>query len=445
MLLTTNLGDAKTFSIPLRWGNRQFVPGTEWNLTFTAKSQPNSQLDSAASLQKQTDSGILVVNNKAKVSLLPQDTTGTTVISPIAPGLLYWDIQAQKIEDPLEVRTVAKGKLALNRDVTRGISTYIPAGPSFSSSVAKWTLTNDSSKNAYSALNVVNTSGVTISLVASNGSDGITNAKISLNSVELAGTYSSTGTWPNLSINIPSEDLTGNVANYANSVTIRITGLFNSLVFNIQNAGALTNIQPVSFAASLSASYLQQLLPFYATTATVNYNYSIANGTITQYNGIITAETSTPLDANVASGTFTGVLNRALTLSGSVTGTGTFGAGSTTLPIGGQVSAVSVYYPAFYKITNSSVEPTWLTTDTQTVTSPTGLTITYPNAQETDYAWLATRAPMASIVMIVQGFGEFPIPATVISSVVIAGQVFDLYGFTGFVDGVPVRLKFNSI
>lgn len=120
MLLTANLGDAKTFSIPLRWGNRQFVPGTEWNLTFTAKSQPDTQLDSAASLQKQLGSDFFILNDKAKIKLLPADTFGSTTITALNPGLLHWDIQAQKTQDALDIRTVASGTLNLFRDVTRG-------------------------------------------------------------------------------------------------------------------------------------------------------------------------------------------------------------------------------------------------------------------------------------------------------------------------------------
>ena len=445
MLLTANLGDAKTFSIPLRWGNRQFVPGTEWNLTFTAKSQPDTQLDSAASLQKQLGSDFFILNDKAKIKLLPADTFGSTTITALNPGLLHWDIQAQKTQDALDIRTVASGTLNLFRDVTRGTPTYVPPSPLFSSVIPKWTSTSLASKDAYSAPSVVNTSGITISLVASNGSGGITNAKISLNSVELVGTYSSTGVWPNLFISIPLADLTGLDASYAASVAVRVAGTFNSLTFNIANAGTLTNVQPVAFAASLNVSYALQSLPFYTTTETVNYNYSVTNGAATQYAGTITPATSTTLNATAASGTLTSVPNKVLTLNGSITGTGTNGAGSTTVPITGTVSAVPVYFPAFYKITNSSALPTWTTADVQTPSSPAGLTITYPNAQPTNYAWLATKFGVGSIYLVVTGFGEFLIDPNVVGTVTISGEVFNLYGFTGLADGVPVKLRFNTL
>jgi len=447
MLLTANLGDAKTFSIPLRWGNRQFIPGAEWNLTFTAKSQPATQLDSAASLQKQLGSEFFILNDKANIKLLPADTFGSSTVTALSPGLLYWDIQAQKILDTLDIRTVAGGTLNLFRDVTRGTPTYVPPSPSFSSVIPKWTSTSSASKDAYSAPSVVNTSGITISLVASNGSGGITNAKISLNSVELAGTYSSTGVWPNLFINIPSADLTGLSASYVASVAVRVAGTFNSLTFNIANAGTLTNVQPVAFVASLYASYAQQSLPFYTTTATVNYNYSVTSGAATQYLGTITPTTSATLNATAASGALTNVPNKTLTLGGNITGTGTNGAGSTTVPIIGTVNAVPVYFPAFYKITTTSTPPTWTTADVQTASSPVGLTITYPlTAPSTNYGWLATRVSKELISIVITGIGEFPFDPPVVSIVTISGEDFNLYGFTGFADiadNSPLKLKFN--
>ena len=441
MLLTANLGDAKTFSIPLRWGNRQFVPGTEWNLTFTAKSQPDTQLDSAASLQKQLGSDFFILNDKAKIKLLPADTFGSTTITALNPGLLHWDIQAQKTQDALDIRTVASGTLNLFRDVTRGTPTYVPPSPLFSSVIPKWTSTSLASKDAYSAPSVVNTSGITISLVASNGSGGITNAKISLNSVELAGTYSSTGVWPNLFISIPLADLTGLAASYAASVAVRVAGTFNSLTFNIANAGTLTNVQPVAFAASLNVSYAQQSLPFYTTTETVNYNYSVTSGAATQYAGTITPATSTTLNANSVNGTLTNVLNRTLTLSGSVTGTGTNGAGSSTVPITGTVNAVPVYFPAFYKNTSNSTTPTWATSDVQTVSTPTGQ-ITFPSPTAgTDYSWLATKIAASSIT-ISTFLGPRLIEPNITTTVVISNETFNLYGFTELSPGYPIQLNF---
>jgi len=324
--LSQRIGDTKTFSIPLKWNGRPFLPENEWSLIFTAKSQPASQLDSAASIKKQSNSGIIADSDFAKVNILPADTSGSTTVTALSPGLLYWDIQAQKILDTLDIRTVAGGTLNLLRDVTRGTPTYVPPSPE-------------------------------------------------------------------------------------------------------------------TFAASLNVSYAQQSIPFYATTATVNYSYVVTRGTATQYAGTITPATSTALNATAASGSIPNVPNRTLTLSGSITGTGTNGAGSTTVPISGTVNAVPVYFPAFYKNTSNSNTPAWATSDVQTTSTPTGQ-ITFPSPTAgTDYSWLATKIAASSIT-ISTFLGPRPIEPNITRTVVISNETFYLYGFTGLAPGYPIQLNF---
>jgi hypothetical protein len=124
MTLTTYIGDSKTFSLPLRWGNKAFVPGDEWGLIFTVKAD-EAHTDEQAKIQKSSvrEAGISISGSTALVSLVPQDTNDTT---PLAPETYYWDIQAQRIASPNDVRTVAKGRLVLVRDVTRLTTSSIP-------------------------------------------------------------------------------------------------------------------------------------------------------------------------------------------------------------------------------------------------------------------------------------------------------------------------------
>jgi hypothetical protein len=111
MTLTAHLGDTKTFSIPLRWGNRPFLPGGEWHLVFTAKFSPQDS-DPAAPIQLQTGSGITITGSRATIRL----TRALTL--PLEPDILRWDIQAEKLSSD-EVRTVRSGRLALLREITR--------------------------------------------------------------------------------------------------------------------------------------------------------------------------------------------------------------------------------------------------------------------------------------------------------------------------------------
>jgi hypothetical protein len=115
MTLTSHIGDTKTFSIPLRWGNRAFVPGDGWHLVFTAKSDPNAD-DDDAEIQLELGSGIAVDGSRAIIAI----TTGDTAALP--PGTLFWDVQAESLTSD-DTRTVASGSWRLLRDITRGRKT----------------------------------------------------------------------------------------------------------------------------------------------------------------------------------------------------------------------------------------------------------------------------------------------------------------------------------
>jgi len=116
--LTQYCGDTVTHSIALTRSGAAFTPGSAWSLIFTAKRQARD-IDDAALIQKATGAGILVTGSTAAVSLLAPDTVLLTV------GDMVWDIQAQNLTTG-DVATVAIGRLALLRDVTRKLVTSIP-------------------------------------------------------------------------------------------------------------------------------------------------------------------------------------------------------------------------------------------------------------------------------------------------------------------------------
>lgn len=134
MLLTQDLGDDKIYSIPLRWGGIPFVPGSGWNLIFTVKADVDDS-DVLSKIQKQTGAGITHSSSNALVAIVPTNTTGGTftpvgagspvTVPALTAGTYYWDVQAQNLTTN-EVRTVARGKLALGRDITRGTVTSVP-------------------------------------------------------------------------------------------------------------------------------------------------------------------------------------------------------------------------------------------------------------------------------------------------------------------------------
>lgn len=123
MILTQRIGDAKSFSIPLRWQNRPFTPGNEWHLVFTAKLDPADD-DLSPPIQIELGEGITVTGSLATITL----SRALTV--DLDPGKLYWDIQAERLDSD-EVRTVRSGTLTLMRDVTRDRKSPISGGGNY--------------------------------------------------------------------------------------------------------------------------------------------------------------------------------------------------------------------------------------------------------------------------------------------------------------------------
>ena len=307
-------------------------------------------------------------------------------------------------------------------------------------STAIWT-GGSANKDAYSGPSVINNVGITINLVASSGSGQVTAATISLNGTALTNTYASTGTWPNLSIVIPVADLTGNAAETAATVAISLTGTYNGTGVSIANAGTLTNNQPVAFAASVSVPYPVSQEPYYITSTNVTWTYSVT-GTATTYAGSVTDSGGVARPMTTATGTTTNpLLITGLTISGSVTGTGRFGAGTSTVSVSGSTAGVPTFIPAFSGQGANSTPPTFTTSSTQTSAAAAGSTITYPVATAfTQYNWVATNRPLANL-MLVTPFGNSPlIPDVTGTPQVLAGQTFNVYGWTSLTVGSASQL-----
>jgi len=118
MLLKTYLGDNKTLTIPLTWEDVDFTPGTDWGLIFTVKSSV-LDADTRAKIQKISGIGIEHDESNAVVSLVYADS------ATLDPGRYEFDVQAQD-NDSGEVRTVARGKIEFQRDVTRSTAVSVP-------------------------------------------------------------------------------------------------------------------------------------------------------------------------------------------------------------------------------------------------------------------------------------------------------------------------------
>jgi len=121
MQLTTFRGDTPPWLVPTSWYGVPGDYGDGWNLIWTLKSSVDDP-DSAALAQLTSGAGITPIGGSSvvKVQLTP------TVTNALPVGkTLHWDIQAQNTTTG-EIRTVARGTLYVDTDVTRETTISVP-------------------------------------------------------------------------------------------------------------------------------------------------------------------------------------------------------------------------------------------------------------------------------------------------------------------------------
>ena len=303
---------------------------------------------------------------------------------------------------------------------------------------SRWTTSGAATKNAFISPGIPNSDGITIALTASTGTGSPTSCRVTLNGVLLPNTYSATGLFPAYIVTVPVIDLSGNPAQTAASVMVGISGTFAGSMFN-SSAGTLNNTQPVPFATTLSGFYGVAQVPFYTTSAQLNYSYTNSNA-ITSFAGVFTPGGN----ATSPSGAFPSVPITGSVISGTATGSGLNGAGSNTVTLSGSVGAVPTYTPAFYVQTANASVPGFGIGSTQTPGSQINATIVYPAATATtQYDWVATTQPIGR-VFIVTPLGNAQLVPDVTATTVIATVTFNVFGFTSLVVGNAARILITA-
>lgn len=218
-------------------------------------------------------------------------------------------------------------------------------GGGFSSVTSIWTAAGSATKQAYSTSPTINNDGITVTLVASSNPGVLPAWTVSLNGQALPNTYVATGSFAaNYVVTIPVADIQNTTYQTAATVTV---ALQNS-EFRVSGT-ALTNLQPIPFATTLVAAYVETLIAYYQSTATITYSYSNSNA-ITSFGGVINF-TNTPLlpkNATSPSGNFASVNSGGGTISGTAIGNGTQGAPTgVTINLSGSFPAVPTYTQPF--------------------------------------------------------------------------------------------------
>ena len=297
-------------------------------------------------------------------------------------------------------------------------------GGGFSAVTARWTIANNANKDAYSSAGIVNNDGITIALTASSNPGTLAPFTITLNGTALGTTFTPQGAFPNYLIVITAATLIGNAIEVANVITVAL----QSSQFNL-TANNLTNNQPIPFALTYNARFLASAYPFYISTDRVLLTGSVVGNQTALATSVSDGTTSeSPINLNETTTNSFRFLTT--TYGGSVTGTGTRGAGSLTIPVNQTLTAPALFVPAFLAQTPDSAIPIFTTATSQTVAAAAGSTVTYSPAPATSYNWVATQRPLANL-MLQSPFGNSVlVPDVTGPNQTISGQVFAVYGWT---------------
>jgi hypothetical protein len=333
-----------------------------------------------------------------------------------------------------------------NASFPAGLFTLSAVGPLTMSMTDSWA-SGGSSKNAYANFvsSTVNTQNISITLTLGNstfniqssdtltfGSSVVTGAN--LIAVGISGTG---GTYT-----IPSGYLTA-ANTQTNSSVAASTSLTTLRGVKTASGTTLTNIQPTPFnVTALSGTFTDSTVPYWSLNQTFSWNATVSSGA-TGITGNVTYSNS----VHSISGSLTSIgdisgtsasLNSTYTYdisSSDYNGTGAFGAGTRTIPstVTGTVNPATMYYPLFYKITGSSANPSFTTSDSYNAYDYYTGDGANTTATTTDYLFVATPTSTARTwAFTFLGSQVTVTPDVTYTSQTISGETYTVYGFTNY-------------
>lgn len=310
-----------------------------------------------------------------------------------------------------------------------------------------WESSSSATKNAYSnaAASIINTSNVSLTLA-------LTQATFSVQSSDTITIGGSVITGANLTslgisgtggtYNIPSAFISSAVqTNASDTVSVSLT---TSRGVSTNTGTTLVNTPATPFNVSFSAgAFGSSTVPYFNLNQTFSWSASAtgtpSTGTVT-YAPTAGGSPVTLTTTGATSGTSGSIQsNVAYTITSTNTdgyyGAGLNGAGNRTIPstITRSVSAATVYYPLFYKVTGSSSNPSLTTSDSYVTSNYTlgqGATTT---ATTTDYLWIGIPGSSShTFAFTFLGTQVSVTPDASYTSQTIGGYTYNVYGFTNF-------------
>jgi hypothetical protein len=300
-------------------------------------------------------------------------------------------------------------------------------------------------KNAYLdyTTNTVNTQNITLTLTLANaafsvqstdsitiGSDVITGTNLTgLGITGAGGTYT-----------IPSSYFSSGYQTQ-NSVTLS-ANLSTSRGYEVAAGATLTNVPPTPFnVTAFNASYPTSSVPYFNITQTLTWSAVVtgtaASGTVVfsyNSNSVAIASLTTTGGTSGTVPTLDSTLVYKLT-SNDYAGSGFNGAGSRTIPstVTKVVNAATIYHPIFYKITGSSTNPTFTTSDSYLPYDyAVGQSVT-TTSNTADWLWIGIPGTgNHTFHFIFLGSTVITTPDATFTGQTIDGYFYNYYGFTNY-------------
>lgn len=397
-----------------------------------------------------SSTGVNIAGSLSATSLkLPGGTIGQRLVSDGAGGVIFANGKAfatSTVENLLAGSALVFDVDYANTIYPAGVFTLRQVGPASLAFSDTWS-SGAASKNAYlnGLTSTVNTRDITITLSTANatlainpvtdsiliGSTVITGA--SLSSIGIVNNSGGTYTIPSSLFSPTSQTTAGPISVTASLTTSR--GQFTS------QGISLTNNQYLPFNAVLSGSFPVSLIPYWNVNQTFNWSAaitgSVSSGNITytqvgnaQVTGTLTSVGATSgsspsLDSTIA---YTITTTDLTGIGANVT------AGTAILTKNATVTAATKYYPLFYKITSSSSNPNFTTSDTYLVKAFALGDGANTSSVATNYLWLAVPGTNTNHTFqhVDQGFTVVDTPDVTLQNQIISGYTYQVYGFTNF-------------
>ena len=331
--------------------------------------------------------------------------------------------------------------LTANNQFPGGVFTIQKLGAEASSFTNAWA-SGGSNKNQYTdyANGTVNTQNIVFTISLTNSTFDIQDGDY----INIAGVTSLSGTFLRNTLGLSGTGGTYTLSSthFSSAIQIRSsTTITYSLTTNRSvrtgSGTTLTGTAPTVYnVSSITANWATNPVKFWLTSQAFNWSLAVTGTTTagtTSYTGGGTATLTSSGATAGSSAAIDSTLSYTLSTQ-NYSGTGLNGAGTATSANRTVTRGpATVYYPLFWKTTQSSSNPTFTTSDSHNNSAFAVGQTAVTTATPADYTWIATPTSSArTFKYIFLGSDVVLTPTVSYTSQTISGYTYNVYGFNNF-------------